>query len=240
MLTIFFCVSLQAATPEALFREATEAYAAGEFTRAAKAFGHSARLQPASGTLQNLGNAQWKSGRNGSAILAWEQALWIDSFNKSARGNLLFARKSAQLETPDLRWYEVISAWLPYNWWAWSAGASLWIALAAITLPAIFGWRKTVFQQAIAAVALMIFLLTIPAHFGIYTRSHVGFVLQADTPLTLTPTSEGQLITRLPAGQPARYERRKGQYLLIRAGSQGFRGWIEAKRLGLIAAEAQQ
>ena len=218
------------------FQEGKAAYETGDFSQAVKCFGQSARLEPGSGTLQNLGNAEWSTGRVGAAILAWEQSLWLDPFNKASEQNLRFARKTAQLEGPDLRWYEVISTWLPLNWWAWLTGLSLWIAVATAAVPGIMNRPKTTWQQAVAAVGLMVFLLTIPAQIGVYTRSKIGFVLQAATPLNLTPTFEAQTVTRLAAGQPARVERQRGNYLLIRAGTQGFRGWVEQNRFALICS----
>ena len=114
--------------------------------------------------------------------------------------DLRFARKTAQLEAPELAWYEVISTWLPGNWWAWIAGASLWLAVGMVMLPGILRWRKATWHQAVAAFCLMVFLLSIPAYIGLHTRSRLGFVLQPDTVLRLTPTVEAQAVTRLAAG----------------------------------------
>jgi len=219
-----------------LFQQATAAYESGDFTQSASLFHECAALQPASGTLQNVGNAEWQNARVGPAILAWEQSLWLDSFNEPARLNLRFARKSAQLEPPDLAWFEVVSTWLHVNYWAWLTGVSLWVAIGMITLPGILRLRKAAWHQAIAAVGLMVFLLTLPAHLGVHGRSRIGFVLQPETPLRLTPTMESQVLTRLPAGQPARVEQVRGNYVLARAGTLGHRGWIERERFALVCA----
>ncbi len=216
---------------EGCFQQGIAAYKASEYRLAAKAFAESARLQPASGTLQNWGTAEWKANHPGAAILAWEQALWIDPFHKTAERNLRFARKQAQLEAPELKWFEVVSSWAPVGWWAWLAGLSLWVALAMAILPGILGRTKKSWQQAIAAVGLMVFLLTIPAHFGVSSRAQIGFALE-NSSLMLTPTVEAQVVTRLAAGQPARYERRRGDYLLI--WTRGFHGWVQQKQFGLV------
>src|SRR4051794_5513301 len=102
-----------------LFHAGVLAFNSGEYGAAATAFRDVAKAEPASGTLQSLGLAAWQQGQTGAAVWAWEQASWIDSFNRSAVNNLRFARKAAQLEGPDLAWYEVVSTWLPVNWWAW-------------------------------------------------------------------------------------------------------------------------
>jgi hypothetical protein len=223
--------TVSALSADALFQAGVSAYRTNDYARAAEAFGQSIALQPASGALQNLGNAEWQRHRTGAAILAWEQALWLDSFNQSARQNLRYARKNAQLEAPDLAWYEVISTWLPVTWWAWIAGVSLWLSVGVVLLPGILRRRKATWHQAMAALGLMVFLLSVPAHIGVETRSRIGYVMQKDTPLRLTPTLEAQTVTRLAAGEPARKVRARGNYVLIRNGR--VLGWVEQDQFGL-------
>ncbi len=218
-----------------LFQAGITAYRAADYARAAEAFRQSSTLQPAAGALLNLGDAEWQRRRTGEAILAWDQALWLDPLNQSARQNLRFARKTAQLEAPDLAWYEVISTWLPVDWWAWIPGVSLWLAVAAVLLPGIFRRRKATWHQAIAALGLMVFLLSVPAHIGVETRSRVGFVLQKDTPLRLTPTLDAEAATHLAAGEPARRIRVRGNYVLVRTSHTA--GWVERDQFGLICPE---
>lgn len=227
-----------AANPDALFHLGSGAYHAGDYASAATAFRDAARVQPTSGTLQNLGNAEWQRGHVGPAVQAWEQALWVDPFSAAAHNNLRFARKTAQLESPELAWYEVVSGWLPVNWWAWIAGASFWLAVTMVLLPGILRWRKLTWHQAVAALGFAIFLLCLPAHLGVETRSRLGFILEKETPLRLTPTEDAQVITRLPAGDPARVARVRGNFLLIRTARAT--GWIKKAEIGLISQPMAQ
>jgi len=224
-------ISASARSAESLFQAGAAAYRAGQYPRAAEAFHESVALRPAAGTLQDLGNARWLCGRTGSAILAWEQARWLDPFNSSVRQNLRFARKTAQLEAPDLAWYEVVSTWLPASWWAWIAGISLWLAVGMGMLPGILRRPKATWHQAVAALGLMVFLLSVPAHIGVQTRSRIGFVLGKDIPLRLTPTVEAQAMTRLAAGEPGRWVGARGNYVLIR--TTRALGWVEQDQFGL-------
>jgi tetratricopeptide (TPR) repeat protein len=225
--------AFSASTTEALFRDGVNAYRAGDYPHAAIAFQAVANHQPGSGAYQNLGLAEWQQGRVGQAVLAWERALWLAPFNRAARNDLRFARRMSQLESPDLAWYEVASSWLPMNWWAWIASLSLWLAVGMGILPGIFRVRKAAWHQAVAALGLAVFLLSLPAHVGITTRSRIGFVLQKDTPLRLTPTHEAQMITQLAPGEPIRLERARGNYLLVRASRS--LGWVEKSQLGFIS-----
>jgi len=224
-----------AASGDESFNSGIEAYRAGDFAQAARIFHDCAKAHPASGTFQNLGNVEWQRGRPGNAILAWEQALWVNPFDRNARNNLRFARENAQLEAPELAWYEVGSAWLPAPWWAWIASGSLWLVVGMMTLPGILRWRKSPWQQAVASLGLAVFLLSIPAHAGVLARSRVGFVLEKDTLLRLTPTSEGEGVTRLAAGEPGRRVRARGNYLFLRT-SRGS-GWVERDQFALVCSK---
>jgi len=212
------------------FTRGLELSRAGQFPEAAAAFEQLAGARPAAGTLVNLGLADWQRGHAGPAILAWEQALWIDPFNKRAEANLKFARQVAQLDAPQLKWFEAVSAWLPPNAWVWLAGASLWLSLGLLIFPGIFRRRKTGWQQWLAALAFGIFLFSLAGNFGVVSRTHTGFVLKKNAPLRLTPTQEGEVIATLVPGEPARALRTRGHYLFIRtlAGS----GWLEQDDFG--------
>ncbi len=222
----------RSAASDSSFIAGTQAYKASDFERAVITFRQSAALHPASGTLQNLGLAEWQLGKVGQAVLAWEQALWLDPFNESARVNLRFARKAAQLEPPELSWNEVVSTWLPVNWWAWLAGSSLWLAVGMATLPAMFRRPKAAWHQALGAIGVMIFLLSVPAHLGVRSRSRLGYVLEKDAPLRLTPTLEAETVTRLSPGDPVRTLRARGNYIMVRTNRAT--GWLAREQFSLI------
>jgi tetratricopeptide (TPR) repeat protein len=234
LLGILFCRPALADSAEALFRYATNAYSAGQYAQAAGAFAQAAALAPAGGTLQNLGNAEWQRQNTGAAIVAWERALWLDPFHKPARANLRYARRVAQLEAPDLSWYEVVSTWLPANWWAWVAAISFWAAVGISTVPGLLRSPKAAWHQAVAACALAVFLLSVPAGVGIHGRARLGFIPAKDIPLRLTPTDEAQFVTRLAAGEPARLERARGAYVLIRTSHAT--GWVKRDQFALICS----
>jgi hypothetical protein len=220
------------------FQEGCRAYEKADYTGAANAFRSAAALQPSSGVLQNLGNAEWQRNQPGPAILAWEQALWLNPYDRAARANLRFARKVDQLESPDYAWYEVVSTWLPVDWWAWLAAGGLWVAIGMVLLPSVFRLHKTSWQQAVSALALMVFLLSVPAQFGVFTRARLGFIVEPETPLLLTPTVEGQPVTQLASGEPARCERTHGDFLLVQT-SHG-KGWVQKERFGLVYQKPRQ
>jgi hypothetical protein len=215
-----------------LFQQAVNSYQSGVYAEAAKEFRTTSADAPASGTLLNLGLSEWRRGRVGAALVAWEQARWIDPFDARARENLRYARQLTGVESPDLSWYERTSTWLPVNAWAWIAGGSLWLAISLAVLPGVFRWRRSAWAQALAALGLAGFLVSLPAHLGVLTRTRIGFVLQKNAPLRLTPTEEAEAVVKLSAGEPARAVRTRGNYVLVRT-ARG-EGWIERNQFGLI------
>jgi hypothetical protein len=243
MRLILVCLTLLSATAgpspamvsPGAFAEGLQAYRDADYARAAQVFARLAAVEPAAGTLQNLGNSLWQRGDAGRAILAWEQARWLAPGQTSAAQNLRFARKLNQLEAPELTWYEVISTWLPASWWAIVAMASFWCAVAMALLPSVFRQRKATWHQAVAALGVTLFLLSVPAQLGVITRSRLGFVLEKETPLRLTPTAEAQVITRLAAGEPARWQKSRGNYVMVRTGRAV--GWLEISQFGLVNSQ---
>lgn len=221
-------------SPADSFRQGVAAYSAGKYQDAAKAFQDAVLMAPSTGAYYNLGNAQWQANRPGEAVLAWEHAQWLDPLDKNSRNNLRFARRMRLLETPQLAWYEICSTWLPPAVWPWLACVTFWLAVALVVLPGIFRARKAGWMQGLAAGCFAVFLLTLPALYGIHTRSRIGIVLAQNTPLRLTPTIEAQIVTKLPAGETARLEREKQNYIFVRAA--GSAGWVERGDLGIVSA----
>src|SRR5688572_3083583 len=231
MLLVCECRGLRTMTND-LFATGVAAYEAGRFPAAARAFRDAATNAPASGAYLNLALSEWRRGRAGAAICAWEQALWISPYDLAARNSLAYARRLLDVEAPHLRWHERVSNWLPVNAWAWISAVGLWLTIAAVLLPDIFQRRRSTATQALAAFGLMVLLLSLPAQWGVATRKQIGFVLQRETALRLTPTIESEVTTKLPAGEPARQLRVRGNYVLVKT-SQG-EGWLERQQFGLI------
>lgn len=232
LVTMFCATPFSRAATNDFFATGVEAAKAGEFPEAAMAFQNSIQQRPAAGALVNLGIAEWRRGHAGAAVLAWEQAQWIDPFEARAGVNLKFARTAAQLEEPPLKWFEITSTWLPANLWVWLAGASLWLAVGALILPQVFRWKKAGWQQTPAALGFCVFLVAVTANLGVVSRTEIGFVLKKNVPLRLTPTTEGEIILTLTDGEPARELRTRGNYSFIRTANGT--GWIERKQFGRI------
>lgn len=221
-----------AAATNNFFTQGTQLTAAGQFPEAATAFEKVIKSQPSSGALLNLGLAEWQSGHAGKAILAWERAEWIDPFDERAAQNLKFARTVAQVDGPELRWFETVSTWLPPNAWVWLAGTGLWLGVGALVFPRVFRWRKSGAQQTVAALGFCIFMVAMTANIGVVSRTNLGVVLTKNTSLLLTPTRGGELISTLSAGEAARVVRWRRDFLFIHTAMNT--GWVAREDFGLV------
>ena len=235
MLGLLAVAQICRATADASFHAGVIAYEAGQFDLASRGFSDSLVGHAGSGTLVNLGLANWRGRRTGEAMLAWERANWLDPFNGAASENLLYARETTAVNPPELTWFEQASTWLPANWWTWFAGGSLWLAVALVTLPGFFRVRKAGWHQTVSALALGIFLLSLAPSIGIVTRSNVGVVLENNTMLRLTPTQSAEEIAVLPPGETVRVLRQRKSYLLVR--TQNGNGWVERRSIGLVVPQ---
>lgn len=220
------------AAPDDGFAQGLEWSRAGQFPEAAAALAKSAAAAPAAGTFVNLGLAEWQCGHAGQAILAWERAQWIDPYDRQSATNLSFARQVAQVDAPELKWFELSSTWLPPSAWLWLAGGSLWLAVGAMVLPGIFRRRKTGWTQACAALAAGIFMFSLVANEGVVSRMQLGIIVRKNAPLRLTPTHSGEVMTRMTSGEPARLLHRQGDYCLIRTAEAS--GWVESTDFKLV------
>lgn len=232
---IFFTVIsnvIFAADADKVFERGLAAAEAAEYGNAVEAFTASLGDRPAAGTLLNLGLVEWRRGRVGEAVLSWQRAVWIDPSNREAQNNLRFAGRSADIELPELTWFEVASTWLPMNAWVWITGASLWLAGCMVTLPGILRWRRAGWHQTLAAVGLGVFLLSVPAHLGVVTRTNIGVVLEKGALLRLTPTDQAEMISPLAAGESARRLREKGDYWFVN--TRHGKGWIRKDQFALV------
>jgi hypothetical protein len=219
------------------FGMANAAYISGDYAEAAYQLREVASTGPWShGALHNLGNAEWKVNRPGYAVLAWERARALDPFERNTLANLRFARSQAQLLIPEKPWFEQYSEWLPSATWLVAAAVGLWGGVALLMLPRLFGTRRADWHQALAALLLALFLLSIPALIGLHTRRQIGVILEEDTPLRLSPTREGEArdsLGKVAAGEVGRLEKTRGDYFYVRA--EGDRaGWVHRREFRTI------
>ncbi len=165
---IFFLPAVMAAAEKPNYdQQADSAYAADNFALAEELYLKAANEIGTSSTLfYNLGNAYYRQGNLGKAIVYYERALKLDPSNSDARTNLEFVKTKITDKEPDNS--SVISKAIDRVVNAFHADVWAWIALAlfivfigaaaAYLFSEIVVVRKTAFFGG-----LIVFVLTVCA-----------------------------------------------------------------------------
>ncbi len=112
-----------AINPGAAFDEANKLYEQGRYGAAADAYEQIWKGgQTTASVLFNLGNARWKAGDHGRAIIAYLQAQRLAPRDADIRQNLEFARRSLKGANPEESGHPLWRRWLtrlsPNEWTA--------------------------------------------------------------------------------------------------------------------------
>jgi len=153
-----------------LAQRADSAYMAEDYVGAAALYERSlAEEAPAADTYYNLGNAYWRNGEAGNAIINYERALRLDPSHDDARTNLQFVRTKIQdLPEDDSAFlsnlHAGITSFMSPDAWAWTA---FLFFLAVVAMAAIYIFssnvvlRKTGFFGGIVLLCLCIYTVAI-------------------------------------------------------------------------------
>jgi hypothetical protein len=116
--------------------EARQAYLDGDSARALTLWTEIAAEEGVSADLLAAsGNAEWRLGRKGRAMVCWERALMLDPGNSVAVAGLRHASAVGGVDRPEPRWHETYASWLEVDTWTLVGLASAWTLLLAWALP---------------------------------------------------------------------------------------------------------
>lgn len=148
------------------FDGANRLYEQQEFEKAAKAYESLLqRGKVSSELLFNLGNAWYKAGRTGQAILNYRKAVLLSPRDPDVRANLHFAREQSGLGAPPkANLLEMVVSRISVNEWGGLLLGYVWIGLALLTAwTARQTWRPTLrpylVVTALSGVSVAIALL---------------------------------------------------------------------------------
>lgn len=206
-------------------------YAAGHFREAADQYEKLVQAgQTSAAVFYNLGNAQYRVGELGTAILNYQRALALEPQHPEAAANLRLVRDKARaLELKRNR----IERWTaPITSAQFSIGAALafWIALFAIA--GLFIARR----RSLALVSLLVVstLALAATLYGLYAResgpagSALAIVTAKTTEARLATADNAGTVLTLPPGSEIRILSTRGDWIYA-ALPNDLRGWIPAK-----------
>ncbi|HZR04526.1 MAG TPA: tetratricopeptide repeat protein [Candidatus Udaeobacter sp.] len=230
-LACIFWVSSAFAQPDADFTKANQEYSQGHFKEAISGYQSLVRAGQLSATLfYDLGNAYFRVGDFGHAILNYERALALERHHPEAMANLQIVRDEAralelQQGGPE-RYFQFASV----NQYSVAAAIAFWLAIFAIVM-LIFARRRSA-----TLIATLIFCLLIGAvsSYAVYTLergtngSALAIVTGKDVQARLATADTANSVLALPPGSEVKILSTRGDWIYA-ALPNNLRGWIPAK-----------
>ena len=204
------------------------AYAAGDFVGAVEKWQAEVTAHGATaGLLAALGNAEWKLGRKGRAMLCWERALLLDPRDPVATAGIRHAQSAGGTERPALTWAENYASFLGADTWLILATASFWVVLLCLLVPRLRRRAPADWQEKAVVAGATLFLLTLPALWGGQVYAKRAVIRQSDVFLRLTPTARGEPVGGVAEGDVVRTGRPFNGHVRVTT-ADGKSGWLRA------------
>jgi len=236
MLAIFFCLIFRTASSvfaqaDAEFAKANQAYAQGHFKEALEGYEGLVRAGQWSANLfYNFGNAYFRTGDFGRAILNYERALVLEPHHPETTANLQIARDEARALEMQQNWPERYLQFASANQYSITAAVTFWIA--AFGLVALIFARR----QPTAAIVLVLigFSIFAGAIFAIWQLDRgaeggsLAIVTGENVQARLATADTANSILALPAGSEIKILSTRGDWIYAALPS-NLHGWIPAK-----------
>ena len=210
---------------------ARQAYQAGDSATALEHWTALAREEGVSATrLAAMGNAEWKLGRRGRAMVCWERALTLDPSEPVARAGVNHATAVGGVDRPAATWQEQYAVALTPDAWTWLVVIATWTLLLTWAWPRLRGYKLRDLHHRILLAAFTVLLLAAPGIWGSWTACQRAVVRVTDESLKLTPTALGESLGQLGEGDVVRTQRVLNGHVRVEL-SGGQTGWIKQAAL---------
>jgi tetratricopeptide (TPR) repeat protein len=211
--------------------KANEEYNAGRFREAMELYEGAVKSGQMNAALfYNLGNASFKAGDLGRAILNYERALVLEPQHPEADANLRLARDKARALDLPSTWWDRLTARASATHYAIAASASFWIAAFALAA-LIFARRRSAKLMSAIVISLLSLSATIAALYVLETGkkgSAVAIVTAPNIQARLATADTASTVLVLPAGSKIKILSTRGDWTYA-ALPNNLRGWIPAE-----------
>jgi tetratricopeptide (TPR) repeat protein len=227
-----FLVSSAFAQSDAHFAKANQEYAAGQFKEAIEDYESLVRGGQWSANLfYDLGNAYFRAGDFGRAILNYERALALEPRHPEADANLRIARDEARaLELATSRPERSLQQLMSSNRYAIAASIAFWVGIFAIT-GLIFARRRSFGSTALSILSLSIFAFATAAIIWIDNGNKgraLAIVTDKGVEARVATADNANSVLALPPGSEIKILSKRGDWIYA-ALPNNLRGWISAK-----------
>jgi len=207
---------------------AETAYAKGDYATAIEKWSEEARIEGVTaGRLAALGNAEWRLGRKGRAMVCWERALLLDPFDPVATAGIRHALNAGGTDRPAFTWTEDYAAILTADAWLILATLSFWIAFLCIIVPRLRRRAASEANHRARVISLTLLVLCIPGLWGSRELSARAVVRKTEISLRLTPTQFGEPLNSVAEGDVVRTGRPLNGHVRVTT-ADGKTGWLRA------------
>jgi len=219
------------AQADAEFAKANQEFAQGHFKEAISGYEALIRAgQWSANAFYDLGNAYFRTGDFGRAILNYERALALERHHPEATANLQIARDEAHaLEIPPSgpeRYLQFASV----NQYSIAAATAFWLAIFAM-FALIFKRRRSARAIAVSICCLLVLAVAVYAIFTLERGSKaqaLAVVTGKDVQARLATADTANSVLALPVGSEIKILSTRGDWIYA-ALPNNLRGWIPAK-----------
>ncbi|MGD9613092.1 MAG: tetratricopeptide repeat protein [Kiritimatiellia bacterium] len=184
-------------------------------------------------TLFNLGNAHYRSGNLGKAILAYRQAQRLAPRDPDIRANLGFAAQSAGIELPARKPLAALLLDFSRSEWRGFGAACFWLLATALAAWILWPRFRFVARPAVASFsALLLLALAGLALHRDLDRSPEGVVMASGQKILSSPLETSTPLLAVPEGAIVRMRESRGTWIEIEHAS--VRGWLPAAALATV------
>lgn len=215
------------------FESANKAYASGDFSGAKKSCEAALRQDARANEFYNLGNASFRLGEHGRAVLAYERALALSPGHGEATSNSRFVRQKAGSRVLELSLAARMLSVVPSSVAPWLSIGLAWIGIfwGGVAL-----WRRSGSGGVVGGALL----LMLGAGYGAGAmwwqreQAKLAIVVTERVESHSEPASSAKLAEALPAGSRVRVISSLGEWSYCDLPS-GTRGWLPTQSIETIA-----
>jgi tetratricopeptide (TPR) repeat protein len=224
---LLFGAAARAASAGDLWETANKAYQAGKFEEAKSDYLqllYARNYSPS--VFYNLGNAWWKLGQRGRAVLNYRRALILEPTSADAEANLRVAMQQTGQDPPS----ELSEALNRYaDLYPWIDTIALWIAIFGVVIWWSARGRVRDFVQVVVLLAGITFILSfgLTLWIGRGDKDPQGaIILPGSVDLKIGPAHSARIAETVGEGQQIAILKERGEWIQCRSQA-GVVGWIQ-------------